>query len=356
MKSRIFGHRDRTLAVIAIALGTVVDAYLGRALLVKGCRWWGANYQAAAPLGNWIGGGVAAWVALSQLKIARKRHDQQVKRDEEQTSADKQRRIQESFTKAVEQLGSDKLRVRLGGIYALERIYMRESPEDYWMIMETLTAFVREWALLRLESGEKDSNIPPTDVAAILSVIKRRPSWALKIEISTESRLDFRGTNFRELSLTQTNFSHADFTSANLAGASLLLVNLAHAILNFTDFTNANLAYADFTNASLMSAKLTRARLHGAKLSKANLQDSELNDTNLFRADLTGAILLGANLTNARLVETNLVGTILDYVTFDGADLSAAKNLSSKQLESATGNRATKLPKGMSYPNTWLQD
>jgi hypothetical protein len=43
----------------------------------------------------------------------------------------------------VEQLGSDKLEVRLGGIYSLERI-SKESPDDYWTVMENLTAFVRE--------------------------------------------------------------------------------------------------------------------------------------------------------------------------------------------------------------------
>jgi hypothetical protein len=40
-------------------------------------------------------------------------------------------------------LGSDKLEVRLGGIYSLERI-SKESPDDYWTVMENLTAFVRE--------------------------------------------------------------------------------------------------------------------------------------------------------------------------------------------------------------------
>jgi hypothetical protein len=48
-----------------------------------------------------------------------------------QTNADRQRRITEGFSKAVEQLGSDKLEVRLGGIYSLERI-SKESPDDYW--------------------------------------------------------------------------------------------------------------------------------------------------------------------------------------------------------------------------------
>ncbi len=51
----------------------------------------------------------------------------------EQTRADIQRRVSESFSKAAEQLGSDKLAVRLGGIYTLERI-LRESWPDYWPV------------------------------------------------------------------------------------------------------------------------------------------------------------------------------------------------------------------------------
>ena len=82
--------------------------------------------------------------AALQAKTAAERH-------KEQTDADRERRITESFAKAVEQLGDDKLEVRLGGIYTLERI-ARESERDYWPIMETLTAYVRErapWPPLR---------------------------------------------------------------------------------------------------------------------------------------------------------------------------------------------------------------
>ena len=63
---------------------------------------------------------------MRQAEIARLRH-------EEQTKADLQRRITESFTKAIEHLGSDNLQVRLGGIYTLERI-SRESELDYWPV------------------------------------------------------------------------------------------------------------------------------------------------------------------------------------------------------------------------------
>src|SRR5829696_7633641 len=51
--------------------------------------------------------------------------------------------ITERYTKAIEQLGSDKLDVRLGGIYALERIAV-DSERDHPTVVEVLSAFVRE--------------------------------------------------------------------------------------------------------------------------------------------------------------------------------------------------------------------
>jgi hypothetical protein len=84
-----------------------------------------------------------ARTATEQAETARKQAQTASDRHEAQTKADLMRRITESFSKAIEQLGSDKLEVRLGGVYALERI-SQESPQDYWTVMENLTAFVRE--------------------------------------------------------------------------------------------------------------------------------------------------------------------------------------------------------------------
>lgn len=58
---------------------------------------------------------------------------------------DRQGQITERFTRAVDQLGSEKLDVRLGGIYALERL-ASESHDDYAAIVEILSAYVREHA------------------------------------------------------------------------------------------------------------------------------------------------------------------------------------------------------------------
>ncbi len=51
--------------------------------------------------------------------------------------------VTERLTRAVDQLGSEALDVRVGGIYALERI-ARDSERDHGVVVELLTAFVRE--------------------------------------------------------------------------------------------------------------------------------------------------------------------------------------------------------------------
>jgi Flp pilus assembly protein TadB len=106
-------------------------------------EWPNERKQAAFAASGVIGvvllfifSGVTAAIAAAAAWIALLRHFAQ-------TDADRQRRITENFSKAIEQLGSDKLEVCLGGIYALERI-SQESPRDYWAVMENLTAFVRE--------------------------------------------------------------------------------------------------------------------------------------------------------------------------------------------------------------------
>src|SRR5512132_2578847 len=97
-----------------------------------------ANRDNIVPIAAVLGAVTIAWAALRQAMTATLRHVAQ-------TTADRERRITESFAKAGEQLGSDKLEIHLVGIYTLERI-SGESEREYWPIMETLTAFVRERA------------------------------------------------------------------------------------------------------------------------------------------------------------------------------------------------------------------
>jgi hypothetical protein len=58
-------------------------------------------------------------------------------------SLSREGQVTDRYTKAIEQLGSEKLDVRIGGIYALERV-ARDSVRDHPTVIEVLTAFLRE--------------------------------------------------------------------------------------------------------------------------------------------------------------------------------------------------------------------
>lgn len=48
--------------------------------------------------------------------------------------------LTDRYAKAIEQLGDDRLYIRLGGIFALERLGV-DSPRDHPTVVEVLSAF-----------------------------------------------------------------------------------------------------------------------------------------------------------------------------------------------------------------------
>jgi hypothetical protein len=176
--------------------------------------------------------------------------------------------VTERFTRAIDQLGSVKnLDVRLGGIYALERI-ARDSPRDHWAIMEVLTAFVRgrvPWVVADgqekgPDGGEGSEPEPPAaDVQAVLTVLRRRN----RTHEEEGERLQLHRTDLRG----------ADLREAHLEGASL---------------GGANLEGADLYGAHLEGAILVEANLRGAKLTDAHLEDATLVEANLRAPTSTG--------------------------------------------------------------------
>ncbi len=253
-----------------------------------------------------------------------------------QTAEDKQ--ITERFAKAIEQLGNEKIEVRLGAIYTLERI-AKDSAKDHWTIMEVLTAFIRENAPLK---EEEEVYLPKlrTDIQAALTVIGRR-NWEIEEENQT---LDLRGIDIRGANLIKTNFQRAYLYEANLQKVILLKANLLEAKLNA---------------ANLQAACIVQANLQGAILSNTNLQDADFSLSNLQGVDLSGA-----NLQGARLVGTNLEGACLSKVNLKGAFLDGAnlqrmsylndaENLEQDQIESAKGDYTTILPENLQRPEDW---
>jgi uncharacterized protein YjbI with pentapeptide repeats len=148
---------------------------------------------------------------------------------------DREAQLTNRFTAATSQLGAQlsdgtpNVEARLGGIYALSSI-ARDSPRDYWPVMEILTAYVRHNAVWR-HIGQEDSlpsNVkspeskPRTDIQAILAVLGRsRPPEAKALRLDQKFDLrytDLRGAEFWDAHLERTDFLGCTFRGCTTVG------------------------------------------------------------------------------------------------------------------------------------------
>ncbi|AKB72303.1 pentapeptide repeat-containing protein [Methanosarcina mazei] len=212
--------------------------------------------------------------------------------------------ITESLTRAIEQLGNEKIEVRLGGIYALERI-SAQHQKDHWRMIEIMTSFVK------INSPIKDEpqNKVKIDTQAVLTIIGRR-NYSL---FMGESRMiNLTGLNLQEAFFNVANLGGVYFCKSNLKGANFLLASLPE-----TDFASVNASGAYFNGAYLKNSDFKGANLEGAQFEVANLKGAKFEGANLKGANFEGANFEGANLKGANL---------------EGANLKWARNLSVNQL------------------------
>src|SRR5215475_697852 len=275
-------------------------------------------------VGQLLGGAAVlfgAWLAFLQFSQQQQTAQSQMKQQQQAAQQQQQQAardllISNQASKGFEQLASDKMAMRLGGIYALEGVMnASERPEQYrGPVLEMLCAFVREYTI-----GKTVFAKPAIDIQAALTVIGRRKGQELP-------------------DLAQANIPGANLSGANLTGADLDSAHLNSAYLSGANLTSAKLTRVDLTGANLTGANLGLADLNGSYLSSANLSGANLSGVNLRGADLTGANLRSANLRSANLSVAYLIG----------ADLTGAKNLIQTQLNEACGNNKTELPEGLS--------
>jgi pentapeptide repeat protein len=191
-----------------------------------------ARLQAASSFRTAIVAGLAGLAALGSLAMASRTY-----------RLTQQGQLTDRYTKAIEQLGSDKPDVRLGGIYALERI-AKDSAYDRATIAEVLTAFIRgraPWPPARPDQPGEDTPIKEIlflryrapDVQAALTVLGGQPNM-------TESQ----PLNLSDTDLRRADLSHADLQEAMLRGVRLQGANIRAAHLQMVDLSHAHLQEA----------------------------------------------------------------------------------------------------------------
>ncbi|GLW07225.1 hypothetical protein Misp01_23550 [Microtetraspora sp. NBRC 13810] len=179
--------------------------------------------------------------------------------------ATQQGQITDRYTKTIEQLASDKLSARLGGVYALERL-ARDSERDRRSIYDVLAAFVRERASL---AGAKSSTAAlAVDAEAALVVLARREID----EEYLEGIVDDQGNIF---------LHEGSLPVLNLSDVRLRGVDLAVTVLggfNGVDFRRVNFAGSDLSGANFRDVVLRGANLAGANLAGTDLRGADLRE------------------------------------------------------------------------------
>ena len=113
------------------------------------------NY--AIVVGGVIGLGLAFWRGIA--------HNRQAQAQQDQAEIAQRAHITEVFKDAVEQLGNDKLEVRLGAVFTLKQI-IYDFPEFDRVVTKLLTAYVRERS-----AGFGEDEEPTADIVEIIDFI-----------------------------------------------------------------------------------------------------------------------------------------------------------------------------------------
>jgi hypothetical protein len=260
-------------AVLVIAGGVLAVLWWW----VDGQRWTDPAHKTTALLdvvkvasGVAVGGG-----GLFALYLAARRQRTQ-ELELAHTEADATaRRVTDLYATAVEQLGSDKAPVRLGGLYALERL-AQDAPDQRQTIVNVLCAY------LRMPFDPPDNTVPKDDrTAEHLAAVQER---------------EVRVTAQRILAAHQRPSGPSHWPNLHL------------------DLSGATLVDTNFSDCHLHEAKFTGTVFTG-------------NSTRFFRttftgiASFTGAVFRTETAFNEAVVAGEVwfnVATFADYAAFDG--------------------------------------
>ena len=358
---------------------------------------------------------IAGFVLLLGLYLTWRRVE--ISQQTLEVSQDQQ--VTERFTRAIDQLGASdeqrepRLEIRVGGIYALERIARDSIVRDYSTVTEVLMAYVRENAAwptgasksvgfppnieighgskLTFEAVRRFLNPPSSehvrgvsaDIQAALKVLGRREETSVPPDLRVH--LDLRGTDLAGVNLEGANFAAADLSHTNLTDAKLHGADLTgsflyksrfwEAVLSRASLRDTMLWEADLSGAIAFEADFSKAALRRACLSGATLQRSNLSGADLSEADLStieivrrdsdsGSVVSthtrGTDLSRTNLSNTDLTDALLSAVDLSGADLSGADlsgaDLSGANLTAVVGLTQEQLEKATGTTDTVLPE
>ena len=323
------------LVVVSAALlvlpGLIVDHDLSGAQVAAPDRLNAVN-NVRTTLLQAIGGAAVlfgAYATWRQLRVS-----------QDGLNATREGQVTDRFSRAVEQLGSERLDVRIGGIHALWRV-ADHSVRDYEAVVSIMAAYLRThlpWPPQERGAPAADASINSVrpletraaDAQAALTCLgvlgQDRPAGWLNVSCTDLRRADCDGLWLNGVNLDGACLEAASVYQVNLRGASLIRANLRHAELGTSVLHQARLIEADLRGARLLKADLREADFSGADLREANLRKARAAGAVFARADLRMADLRGCDLSGSDLQQAKLENALAsDLTTWPaGFDIAAA--------------------------------
>jgi hypothetical protein len=212
---------------------------------------------------------VATWVQIDDTREAGERTFDLTRSQQES----------ERFTRAVEQLGSGRLEVRLGGIYALEQA-ARESPRRRRAVAELMMAYLKrshplrrnDPRLARVHARNLTALNMPIPTACESTVARPWPDTQAAIAVLVGLPRRSRG---------RFDLAEADLVGVRLRGADFYGVDLRDASLADADLERSNFERATLVGTDLRQACFRDARFAGAVVGRADTLGSDFRGVDM---------------------------------------------------------------------------
>jgi len=204
-----------------------------------------------------LAAGAGAGAAVGLMLAFRRQHHQEIATRQTDHDAT-ERRITELYTKAVEQLGNDKAPVRLGGLYALERL-AQDNTAHRQTIVNVICAYLRmPFSATPTSKRESEATKAPAEpaVEAETSTVVPGDTWHQERQVRlTAQRIlaehlrDDRAEDQRSTDPPSPRFWPG--IRLDLANATLIDFNLANGVMADANFREAIFSgEADFDRAT----------------------------------------------------------------------------------------------------------
>jgi uncharacterized protein YjbI with pentapeptide repeats len=262
--------------------------------------------------------GLTVWKQLNDNAKNRQEQFRQLELDRKQREADSLRRFDQSYTKAVENLGSDSKALQISAAAALLTFLKPRYQEFHSDVFLLLVANLK--TEIGHDRAVRSFLVQGLERAIRLELENTDPGARQELDLSRTdlTGIDLAGLDLRRLGVLDVAFAdltHANLTKANLWQVKGYKVTLDSARLSRAVLGEARLNYAKASNVQLHEADLVSATLEHAKLSKAEFQRARLQAAHLHNADLRGAKFAGANLDDTWFTGATLDEAALNSIT-----------------------------------------